>query len=571
MAAVRSREVRVVEVDTPFPSPFASSLQFGYVAAFMYEGDAPLGERRAQALSLDRRVLAELLGREELRDLVDQAALAELELELQLLAPGRKVRGADELHDALRLVGDLSVDEACARAVDPAAVPGLLAELEGTRRAVRLRVAGVERWVAIEDVARFRDGLGAAPPVGVPADFLRPVADPVGDLVARYARTHGPFTPSEPARRLGLGVAVVRETLARLAAAGRVAEGEFRPGGSGSEWLDAEVLRRLRRRSLAALRHEVEAAPQPALARFLSAWQGIGPAGPRFVDLDATYRVVEQLAGAAVPASALERQVLAARLPGYQPVLLDQLCASGEVVWAGAGALGSDDGWVALYPAAEAAGRRRRAASARRRAPAAGACCQSGRARRPAAWPPPPRACSTGTAWSPAARSPPSASPAASPAPTPCSRRWRRAAAAGAATSWTASAAPSSPRRAPWTACVAWSSRRATRRRWCSPPPTRPTPTAPRSPGRTVPARATAAPATVPAARPARWSPWSTASSPSTSRRVAAACSPSPTTATGSAAPPTPSPWPCTTARSAGWRSRRPTTRRSSTAPWPRP
>ncbi len=354
MAAVRSREVRVVEVDTPFPSPFASSLQFGYVAAFMYEGDAPLGERRAQALSLDRRVLAELLGREELRDLVDQAALAELELELQLLAPGRKVRGADELHDALRLVGDLSVDEACARAVDPAAVPGLLAELEGTRRAVRLRVAGVERWVAIEDVARFRDGLGAAPPVGVPADFLRPVADPVGDLVARYARSHGPFTPSDPARRLGLGVAVVRETLARLAAAGRVAEGEFRPGGSGSEWLDAEVLRRLRRRSLAALRHEVEAVPEAALARFLAAWQGIGPAGPRFADLDATYRVVEQLAGAAVPASALERQVLAARLPGYQPGLLDQLCASGEVVWAGAGALGSDDGWVALYPAAEA-------------------------------------------------------------------------------------------------------------------------------------------------------------------------------------------------------------------------
>jgi ATP-dependent Lhr-like helicase len=354
MAAVRSREVRVVEVDTQFPSPFASSLQFGYVAAFMYEGDAPLAERRAQALSLDRRVLAELLGREELRDLVDQAALAELELELQLLAPGRRARDADELHDALRLLGDLSVDEAAARAVDPGAVPGWLAELEGTRRAVRLRVAGVERWAAIEDVARFRDGLGAAPPVGVPVDFLRPVADPVGDLVARYARTHGPFTPAEPARRLGLGVAVVRETLARLAAAGRVAEGEFRPGGSGSEWLDAEVLRRLRRRSLAALRHEVEAVPQAALARFLAAWQGIGPAGPRFSDLDATYRAVEQLAGAAVPASALERQVLAARLPGYQPGLLDQLCASGEVVWAGAGALGSDDGWVALYPAAEA-------------------------------------------------------------------------------------------------------------------------------------------------------------------------------------------------------------------------
>jgi ATP-dependent helicase Lhr and Lhr-like helicase len=348
MAQVASREVRVVEVDTPSPSPFASSLQFGYVAAFMYEGDAPLAERRAQALSLDRSVLAELLGREELRDLIDQAALADLELELQLLTPERKVRDPDGLHDALRLLGDLSVEEAAARAADPPAVPGWLAELEGSRRAVRLRVGGQERWVAIEDVARLRDGLGAAPPVGVPQAFLEPVADPVGDLVARYARTHGPFLAADPARRLGLGVAVVGQTLARLESAGRVVQGEFRPGGSGREWLDAEVLRRLRRRSLAALRKEVEPVPQEALARFLSAWQGVGPAGPRSADLDALFRVVEQLQGAAVPASALERQVLAARLPGYHPGLLDQLCASGEVVWAGAGALGSDDGWVSL-------------------------------------------------------------------------------------------------------------------------------------------------------------------------------------------------------------------------------
>jgi len=349
MAQVASREVRVVEVDTPFPSPFASSLQFGYVAAFMYEGDAPLAERRAQALSLDRSVLAELLGREELRDLIDQAALADLELELQLLTPERKVRDPDGLHDALRLLGDLTVQEAAARAADPAAAPGWLAELEGSRRAVRLRVGGQERWVAIEDMARLRDGLGAAPPVGVPQAFLEPVADPVGDLVARYARTHGPFSAGDPARRLGLGVAVVSQTLARLEAAGRVVEGEFRPGGSGREWLDAEVLRRLRRRSLAALRREVEPVPQEAMARFLGAWQGVGPAGPRSADLDALFRVVEQLQGAAVPASALERQVLAARLPGYHPGLLDQLCASGEVVWAGAGALGSDDGWVGLY------------------------------------------------------------------------------------------------------------------------------------------------------------------------------------------------------------------------------
>ncbi len=349
MAAIARREVRVVEVDTPFPSPFASSLQFGYVAAFMYDGDAPLAERRAQALSLDRSILAELLGREELRDLIDPAALGDLELELQLLTSERKVANPDGLHDALRLLGDLTVDEVAARAADPAAAAGWLAELQATRRALRLRIAGQERWVAIEDASRFRDALGTAMPVGVPKAFLEPVADPVGDLVGRWARTHGPFLPEEPARRLGLGVAVVEQTLARLELAGRVVLGEFRPGGSGREWLDAEVLRRLRRRSLAALRREVEPVPQEAMARFLLAWQGVGPSGPRRADLDALYQVIEQLQGAAVPASALERQVLPARLPDYSPALLDQLCAAGEVVWVGAGPLGSDDGWVSLY------------------------------------------------------------------------------------------------------------------------------------------------------------------------------------------------------------------------------
>src|SRR6266536_2037470 len=332
MASVARREVRVVEVDTPFPSPFASSLQFGYVAAFMYEGDAPLAERRAQALSLDRSILAEL----------------------QLLTADRKVSGPDALHDALRMLGELSVDEAAARAGDPEAVGGWLAELEASRRALRLRIAAQDRWVAIEDAARFRDALGAAMPTGVPKAFLEPVDDPVGDLVGRWARTHGPFLPDEPARRLGLGVAVVADTLARLEVAGRVVQGEFRPGGSGREWLDAEVLRRLRRRSLAALRKEVEPVAQDALARFLLAWQGVGTAGPRRADLDALYQVIEQLQGAAVPASALERQVLPTRLPEYSPGLLDQLCAAGEVVWVGAGPLGSDDGWVSLYLADQA-------------------------------------------------------------------------------------------------------------------------------------------------------------------------------------------------------------------------
>ncbi len=348
MAGVQRREVRVVEVDTTSPSPFARSLLFGYIAIFMYEGDAPLAERRAQALSLDRAVLAELLGREELRELIDPAALADLELELQLLAEGRRARGPDELHDALRRLGDLATAEALARSADAAGTPGWLAELEAGRRAIRVRVAGQERWAAIEDAGRLRDALGTAPPPGVPAAFLEAVADPLGDLIGRYARTHGPFVAADAAARLGLGVAVVEQTLRRLEREGRAVEGEFRPGGEGREWVDVEVLRALRRRSLAAYRREVEPVPQRALGRFLPAWHGLGPHAPSRFDLDALYRAIEQLQGVPLPASALERQILAPRLPGYAPAALDELCTSGEVVWAGSGALGSDDGWVVL-------------------------------------------------------------------------------------------------------------------------------------------------------------------------------------------------------------------------------
>ncbi len=351
MGAIRRREIRVVEVDTPFPSPFASSLQFGYVAAFMYEGDAPLAERRAQALSLDRSVLAELLGREELRDLIDSAALGDLELELQHLTGDRKARGPEALHDLLLRLGDLSTAEAAARSDEPAKVEAWLDELRASHQAIAIRVAGEERWAAVEDAARLRDGLGVALPPGVPESLLEPVEDPLGDLVSRYARTHGPFLAEEAAGRLGIGVAVAAEALRRLEGTGRVVQGEFRPGGAAREWIDAEVLRRLRRRSLAALRREVEPVPQDALARFLVAWQGLGPSGARRSGLDEVFRAVEQLQGAPVPASALERQVLPARLPGFEPRLLDELTASGEVVWAGAGALGHDDGWVVLATA----------------------------------------------------------------------------------------------------------------------------------------------------------------------------------------------------------------------------
>jgi ATP-dependent helicase Lhr and Lhr-like helicase len=343
MRDVEARRVRVVEVETPTPSPFARSLMFGYIGAFLYEGDAPLAERRAAALSLDSSLLAELLGQAELRELIDADALAEIEAELQRLTPERAVRDADGLHDLLRVVGDLTTAEAVARG----ATPQQLATLEEQRRAVRARVAGEERWVAVEDAGRLRDALGVALPVGIAETFLAPVADPLADVVSRFARTHGPFQPADVAARLGVGVAVVDATLARLAATGRVVQGEFRPGGSGTEWVEAEVLRMLRRRSLAKLRKEVEPAPQPALARFLPQWQQVGAASGRGVD--GLLRAVEQLQGASVPASALETLVLPSRVADYSPALLDELCAAGDVVWAGAGALPGNDGWVTLY------------------------------------------------------------------------------------------------------------------------------------------------------------------------------------------------------------------------------
>ena len=351
MSAVARREVKVVEVETALPSPFASSLQFGYVTAFMYEGDAPLAERRAQALSLDRSLLAEIMGREELRELIDESALADIELELQWLTSDRKARSADALHDALRALGDLTSAEIAARAADPPRAGGWLDELVASHRAIEVRVSGETRAIAIEDAGRYRDALGVALPVGIPGAFTESVPDPLGDLIGRYAATHGPFDPSDPGARLGLGPAVCRQALERLEVAGRVVEGEFRPGGTAREWIDVEVLRRLRRRSLAAFRKEVEPAPPEALARFSLAWHGIGSGSSRAASPDELFRVIEQLQGVPIPASALERQVLPARLPGYTPGLLDALGASGEIVWAGAGPLGADDGWIVLAPA----------------------------------------------------------------------------------------------------------------------------------------------------------------------------------------------------------------------------
>jgi len=343
MRDIAARRVRVVEVETSQASPFAASLLFRYVEAFMYEGDAPLAERRAQALALDTSLLAELLGQADLRELLDPDVIAETERELARL--DRPLRDAEDLADLLRSHGPLLAEDVTVRGGDPA----WLHDLEAARRAIRVRVAGIEQWAAIEDAARLRDALGVPPPVGVPQAFLEPVPDPLGDLVARHARTRGPFAAATAATRFGLGVAVVTDALRRLAAEGRVVSGEFRPGGRGEEWCDAGVLRLLRRRSLARLRREIEPVAPEVLAAFSPVWHGIpaperGPQG-----IDALVTAIERLQGAAVPASALETLVLPARVPGYTPAMLDELTSSGEVIWAGQGALPGGDGWVALY------------------------------------------------------------------------------------------------------------------------------------------------------------------------------------------------------------------------------
>jgi ATP-dependent Lhr-like helicase len=364
---VQARTVRIVEVTTASPSPFASSLLFGYVAQYLYEGDSPLAERRAAALTVDPTLLAELLGHGDglaLRDLLDPGALASVEAELQRLAEDRRARNPDEIADLLRILGPLSTAEIDLRSsVDD--VSGALDQLLAARRIMVVRIAGAEQWADPTDAAMLRDALGTPMPPGVAESLLEPVADPLGRLLRRYARTHGPFLAADAAARFGLGVAVVTDALRRQVSSGRLAEGEFRPLGTpapggvssdaGPEFVDAEVLRLLRRRSLAALRAEVEPVDKRALARFLPAWNGVGVRRAGLRGVDGVLRAVEQLAGAVVPASALESLILPARVGDYRPSLLDEVMAAGEVLWTGHGSLAADDGWIALHPAESAA------------------------------------------------------------------------------------------------------------------------------------------------------------------------------------------------------------------------
>jgi ATP-dependent Lhr-like helicase len=393
MRDIAARRVRVVEVTTPAPSPYAQSLLFGYTAQFLYDGDAPLAERRAAALTLDPTLLAELLGsgQSQLADLLDPVAVERTEAELAGLAPDRQARSLEQVADVVRRHGPLPAREVERRTREDvrALVPGWLTELEAARRLLRVRLAGVapestEQWAAIEDAGRLRDALGVALPLGVPEVFTDARPDPLGDLVRRHARTHGPFPAAQVAARFGLGIAVAADALRRLEQAGAVVRGRLRPdvlGGAGDEFCDADVLRTLRRRSLAALRSEVEPVDPRTLGVFLPRWHGIDPGPlPAPIDpgartarggqrsaavgsghrsgtlrgLDGLARAVEQLAGAVVPASALETHVLPARIADYSPTLLDELTAAGEVLWAGHGALAGNDGLVSLHPTAVA-------------------------------------------------------------------------------------------------------------------------------------------------------------------------------------------------------------------------
>jgi ATP-dependent Lhr-like helicase len=345
LRSIKKQEVQVHVVDTPKASPFAASLLFGYTGNFIYDGDAPLAERRAAALSIDQSLLADLLGEADLRELLDPIAIAEVEANLQLLGENQRARSADAIHDLLLRLGDLSRDEIALRVT----TPDLLKSIDTlvlARRILQIKIAGQQRFVAVEDAARYRDGLHIALPPDLPKALTAPNAAPVLEIVRRYARTHGPFTLQEVTARFGLDAQPVTAALHTLARDGRVLEGGFRPAGSHREYCDAESLRLIRNKSLARLRKEIEPADPRLFARFETHWQGVLQ---KRRGLDALLDTIESLQGAPLPASLLESQILPARLARYSPADLDTLIAAGEVLWYGFDSLGEHDGRIALY------------------------------------------------------------------------------------------------------------------------------------------------------------------------------------------------------------------------------
>ena len=346
LAKLHSRQLSLVEVETPTASPFASSLLFDYVASYMYEGDAPNAERRAAALALDRDLLRELLGQEELRELIDPEALAEVEAQLQQRSEIGRAGDRDALQQMLRNLGDLSAEECAARVGEGYSANSMLEKLLAERRAALVRIGGEERFIAAEDAGLYRDALGVPPPAGLPDSFLAEHPDAMRALVRRFARSHGPFPTARLAARYGIDPTPALRELERE---GALVRGELLPGGTEREWCDANVLRRVRRASLARLRHEVEAADPSQLARFLPSWQNVDTHRAAGAGVDRLREALVPLQGVALTPKVWEEDVLSRRVGAYSPNWLDQLCTSGEVVWIGAGPLGRSDGRVALY------------------------------------------------------------------------------------------------------------------------------------------------------------------------------------------------------------------------------
>lgn len=354
LGGVRDRSLRVNDVETPRPSPFARSVVFAYVAAYLYDGDSPVAERKAQALTLDREMLRELLGQEELRELFDLEVIEEIELELGGLAEGRLARNRDELADILRRLGDLSETQAAARVEEPGQVTAWFEELQGEGRAVAIQLAGELRWIAAEEAGRYRDAFGCTPPSSLPSDFLNGGETPLEDILRRYARRRGPFHTRDIAERYGMLPAQVEPLLRQLEQQGVLVLGELRPGGTELEWCDAEVLRQIKRRTLARLRNEVAPVEGPTFARFLQKWQGVLSTGgePDSFTPRAEERleeVIAQLEGLPLSWSELSGAILPARVRGFRLESLDLLAAQGRVVWVGCGSSGTSDGRIALY------------------------------------------------------------------------------------------------------------------------------------------------------------------------------------------------------------------------------
>ncbi len=342
---IERRAIGVTTIESVKPSPFAASLLFSYVANYLYDGDAPLAERRAQTLAIDQSQLEDILGGTDFRELLDAVAVGEVEEQLQMLDPALQARHTDGVHDLLLKLGDLTAEEATARSERGVAAQAL-DELLRARRALAIRIAGETRLIPVEYAARYRDALGVPLPPGLADAFLAAVPDPLAGILRRYSRTHGPFTTADAAARYGLTTKETDSVLRGLHAEGKLLEGEFRPGGAHIEWCHPDVLQQIRRKSLARLRREVVPAEQHVYARLLVRWQGV--TAPR-KGADALLDAIELLQGVDLIASDLEREILPARVRNYQPADLDALLAAGEIIWTGREPVGQRDGRVALY------------------------------------------------------------------------------------------------------------------------------------------------------------------------------------------------------------------------------